>query len=67
MRKDYKLEQRKYVIGGFIVLIALIYLVRLYGLQISDDRYKSYADNNAFLHKTIYPSRGLIMTATASS
>lgn len=60
MRKDYKLERRKYVIGGFIVVIALIYIVRLYGLQIADSRYKSYADNNAFLHKTIYPSRGLI-------
>lgn len=60
MRKDYKLEKRKYVIGGFILLIALIYLVRLFGLQIQDDKYKSYADNNAFLRKTVYPSRGLI-------
>lgn len=60
MRKDYRLEKRKYVIGGFIVLIALIYLVRLYGLQIGDNKYKVYADNNAFLNKTIYPSRGLI-------
>ncbi len=60
MRKDYKLEKRKYVIGGFIVFIALIYLVRLYSLQIGDSKYKIYADNNAFLNKTIYPSRGLI-------
>lgn len=60
MRKDYRLEKRKYVIGGFIVLVALIYLVRLYSLQISDNKYKVYADNNAFLNKTIYPSRGLI-------
>lgn len=60
MRKDYRLEKRKYVVGGFIVVIAVIYLFRLYGLQISDSKYKDYADNNAFLRKTVYPSRGLI-------
>lgn len=60
MRKDYKLEKRKYIIGGFVVLIALIYVFRLYSLQINDERYKESADNNAFLKKNIYPSRGLI-------
>lgn len=60
MRKDYRLEKRKYVVGGFIVVIAIIYLIRLFGLQISDSKYKDYADNNAFLRKTVYPSRGLI-------
>ncbi len=60
MRKDYKLEKRKYVIGGFIVVIAIIYVLRLFTLQIQDDKYKDYADNNAFLRKTVYPSRGLI-------
>jgi penicillin-binding protein 2 len=60
MRKDYRLEKRKYVIGGFIVVIAIIYICRLFSLQISDSKYKDYADNNAFLKKTVYPSRGLI-------
>lgn len=60
MRKDYTLEKRKYVVGGFIVVIAAIYVIRLFGLQIQDDRYKDYADNNAFLRKTVYPSRGMI-------
>ena len=60
MRKDYKLEKRKYVIGGFIVIIFIIYVIRLAGLQLGDDKYKLYADNNAFLNKTVYPSRGLI-------
>lgn len=60
MRKDYRLEKRKYVVGGFIVVIAIIYLIRLFSLQISDSKYKDYADNNAFLRKTVYPSRGLI-------
>lgn len=60
MRKDYNLEKRKYVIGGFIVIIAVIYLLRLFNLQIVDDRYKSGADSNAFLRKSIYPARGII-------
>lgn len=60
MRKDYNLEKRKYVIAGFIILISLIYITRLYSIQIDDDKYKNSADNNAFLRKTIYPSRGII-------
>lgn len=60
MRKNYDLEKRKYVIGGFILLIAFIYLIRLFDLQINDEKYKRSADSNAFLKKTVYPSRGLI-------
>ncbi|MDE7407583.1 MAG: penicillin-binding protein 2 [Muribaculaceae bacterium] len=60
MRKDYKLEKRKYVIGGFLILIVCIYLIRLFNLQVADEKYKMFADNNAFLRKTQYPSRGLI-------
>lgn len=60
MRKDYKLERRRWVIAGFATVIAAIYLMRLFTLQITDDKYKIFADDNAFLRKTIYPSRGLI-------
>ncbi len=60
MRKDYRLEKRKYVIGGFLVIIALIYTIRLFNLQVCDDKYKDFADSNAFLRKAQYPSRGLI-------
>lgn len=60
MRKDYSKEKRKYVIGGFIVIIFIIYVLRLANLQLGDDKYKIYADNNAFLNKIVYPSRGLI-------
>lgn len=60
MRKDYNLEKRKFVIGGFIVVIVLIYLVKLFELQVCDSKYKENADSNAFLKKTIYPSRGLM-------
>lgn len=60
MRKDPNLEKRKYVIAAFIVVIAAIFAIRLYDLQINDSRYKASADSNAFLKKTIYPSRGLM-------
>lgn len=60
MRKDYNLEKRKYVIGGFIAIIVIIYILRLFNLQVLDNRYKDDADSNAFLRKAIYPSRGVI-------
>ncbi len=60
MRKDYNLARRRYVIGGFITVIVLIYLVRLFNLQVADSKYKEYADSNAFLRKAVFPSRGII-------
>ena len=60
MRKDYRLAKRKYVIAGFIITIVIIYLFRLFSLQVSDDKYKLNAESNAFLKKTIYPARGLM-------
>jgi len=58
--KDYKLAKRRYVIGGFIFLIVIIYILRLFSLQVGNDKYKENADSNAFLRRTIYPARGLI-------
>ena len=60
MRKDYNLEKRKYVIGGFITVIVIIYIIRLFSLQVGDEKYKESADSNAFLKRVIYPARGLV-------
>ena len=60
MRKDYKLEKRKYIICGFVLIVAILYGMQLYDLQILDSKYKESAESNAYLKKTIYPSRGLI-------
>ncbi len=60
MRKDYNLEPRRYIIGGIVVAIVIIFIIRLFSLQVTDSRYKEYADSNAFLRKAIYPSRGII-------
>ena len=60
MKRDFNLEKRKYILGGSVVLVVLIYLVRLFSLQIMSEDYKKYADSNAFLNKTQYPSRGVM-------
>lgn len=60
MGKDYNLAKRRYVIAGFICVIVVIYLFRLFSLQVSDDKYKENAESNAFLRRVIYPARGLI-------
>lgn len=58
--KDYGLENRKYVIGGVAIFIVVVYIIRLFTLQIMSDDYKKNADSNAFLKKIEYPSRGVI-------
>lgn len=60
MSKDYSLEKRKYVIAGFICVIVAIYIIRLFNLQVNNDKYKINADSNAFLRRTVYPARGLV-------
>jgi penicillin-binding protein 2 len=60
VERDFNLEKRKYVIGGAVVTIVILYLIRLFTLQIMSEDYKRNADSNAFLNKTQYPSRGVI-------
>ena len=57
---DYSLENRRYVIGGVAVAIVMVYVIRLFTLQLLSDDYKKNADSNAFLKKIEYPSRGVI-------
>ena len=56
--KDYSLDYRHFVIGGVALLIVVVYIIRLFMLQITSDDYKKSADSNAFLKKIEYPSRG---------
>ena len=58
--KEFGLENRRYVIGGVATLIVVVYIIRLFTLQISSDDYKKSADSNAFLKKIDFPSRGVI-------
>ena len=58
--KNFNLENRRFVIGGVAIAIVLIYIVRLFTLQLLSDDYKKNADSNAFLKKIEFPSRGVI-------
>ena len=60
MKRDYQLEKRKYTIGGVVILIVLVFIIRLFTLQIMSDDYKRNADSNALLQRIKYPPRGLI-------
>lgn len=62
--KDFQLENRRYVIAGVAIAIVLIYIVRLFTLQIMSDDYKKNADSNAFLKKIDFPSRGVVTDRT---
>ncbi len=60
MNNDYRFENRKFVVAGIVVGIVLLFIARLFYLQIMNDDYKKHADSNAFLNKTVYPSRGIM-------
>ncbi len=60
MAAKYELEKRKYVLGGVATGIILVYLVRLFFLQVMSDDFKRTADSNAFLNRVQYPARGAI-------
>ena len=50
--------KRSIIIGITVAIIAVIYLVQLFHLQIIDTKYRDFADSNAFYKKPLYPSRG---------
>ena len=58
--QNHLYEYRKFIIGGIALVMVLSYIARLAFLQLSDEEYKSRADNNAFLNNIIFPSRGAI-------
>lgn len=51
---------RKYVIGGIIIAFSIIFIIRIFFLQIIDTSLKYSADNNSQRRITKYPARGII-------
>ncbi len=51
---------RRYILLGFAVITATLYIIRLFYIQVVDDQYKLDARNQAFLYVTDYPPRGAI-------
>jgi len=60
VNNKHEFDNRRYIIAGATIIVAILFIARLFFLQIVEKDYKLYADSNAFLKKTIYPSRGLI-------
>lgn len=59
-KSAYTLENRRYIISGAVCLLIVVFIIRLFYLQVIDTNYKTWADSNAFLKNTLYPSRGII-------
>lgn len=53
-------EKRKIIIIGAMLLIALVYMTKLFSLQVIDKSYKEAATHNAIREIMITPPRGLI-------
>jgi penicillin-binding protein 2 len=51
---------RRYVFAAVIILVGLVYVIRLFQLQVLDKSYEQYALSNAQSVRVIYPARGLI-------
>lgn len=60
MNSPNPLTNKKNIIAVAAVIIALIYLLQLFHLQILSPEYREYADSNAFLRRPLYPARGAI-------
>ncbi len=52
---------RRYIVAGIFIFVIMIYLFRLFYIQVIDNKYKLSAENNAYRRITQYPARGLIL------
>ncbi len=53
-------KNRYYILIAIIFLLAFIYIIRLFSIQVLDTSYKVFAESNSRRIVTIYPTRGLI-------
>jgi len=53
-------ESRKYVLIAAVLFIAVVFVLRLFWIQVVDSSWKATAANMAERKVTVYPSRGLI-------
>jgi penicillin-binding protein 2 len=58
--KSYRFDNRKFVIGFMVIFVVLIYIIRLFNIQILDKRYSRSASSNALYNRTVFPVRGVI-------
>ena len=54
------LAKRQYVIIGIFIAVGVVFLIKLFSLQVLDDELKRSADNNVLRYVTQYPARGKV-------
>ncbi len=60
MQNTKAFESRKIVITGIFILVGIIFLARLFFVQVLDDSYVLSATNNVLRYEVQYPARGLV-------
>jgi len=53
-------DSRKEILQIVIVLVGIIFLIKLFSIQVLDKRYAEMAEGNAIMRQVEYPFRGLI-------
>ena len=58
--KSNNLKSRRLLVMGVFIAVGIVYIIRLFSLQVLDKKYKQLADNNALRYMTQYPARGKV-------
>jgi penicillin-binding protein 2 len=54
------LSNRKFIVGFIFLIIGIIFTIRLFNIQVLNDKYKLDAENNVIREIIQYPARGLV-------
>ena len=54
------LYRRHHVVQAIAIIVVVVFIVRLFGLQVIDKSYRDKSENISLVNQTIYPPRGLI-------
>lgn len=55
-----QLQNRRYLFIALFIVIAIIYTIRIFNIQVLDKSYQMSADNNVLRYVTVFPARGLM-------
>ncbi|MCF0200871.1 MAG: penicillin-binding protein 2 [Bacteroidales bacterium] len=54
------MKDRSFLVIGIFIFVGIVFVIRLFALQVLDKKYKQLADNNALRFNTQYPARGKV-------
>ncbi|MBE0637080.1 MAG: penicillin-binding protein 2 [Bacteroidales bacterium] len=53
-------ENRKIILTGIVLVVSILFIIRLFYVQLIDEKYVLSANNNVLRYMTQYPARGLV-------